>query len=87
MQNCDLQHRLVDAALPIDEANGKSGQKVGKQGCLRACSTAIRTIMHTFGSYPVETAESWRKILWHAGCAQRLGPICSYFKSMFVPST
>ena len=30
VQNRDLQHRLVDAALPIYEANGKSGQQVGK---------------------------------------------------------
>ena len=30
VQNRDLQHRLVNAALPIYEANGKSGQEVGK---------------------------------------------------------
>eukprot|EP00891_Asterochloris_glomerata_P000424 jgi/Astpho2/424/Aster-03473 len=30
VQNRDLQHRLVDAALPIDEANGKTSQKVFK---------------------------------------------------------
>ena len=30
VQNRDLQHRLVDAALPTDEANGKCGQQVGK---------------------------------------------------------
>ena len=31
MQNRDLQHRLVDAALPIDEASGRSGQQVRRR--------------------------------------------------------
>ncbi len=69
MQNRDLQHRLVDAALPIDEANGKISQKVGEQGRLTACRAWMRILLPAFGSYSAETARSWRKLLWHADCA------------------